>query len=87
MDEREKAAAFREWLESLDEELRRDVPHDLASLTDEQLENCEACKRFLESFRRTVELCRATPRPAVDRESLARAAEAAREELRRKGLL
>jgi len=87
MDEKERAAAFREWLESLDEELRRDVPHDLASLTDEQLESCEACRRFLESFRRTVELCRKVPRPAIAHEDLARAAEAAREELRRKGLL
>ncbi len=87
MRRQERESKFREWLKSLDEELRRDLPDDLAGLSDDELDECVACQRFLESFRRTVDECRSAPLPAIDQEHLKRAADAAREELRQKGLL
>ena len=87
MTPEDRQVEFQKWLDSLDDELRAEVPHDLLQLTEEELEDCEACKEFLASFKRTVELCREAPRPCPRTPDLARAAEAAREELRRKGVL
>ena len=83
----DRQRAFESWLASLDAELRSEVPHDLLELTEQEMEDCDACREFLETFRRTVETCRSAPRPEVDRGCLERAAEAARRELREKGLL
>ena len=87
MTPEDRQVEFQKWLDSLDEELRAEVPHDLLELTEQELEDCEACREFLDSFRRTVELCREAPRPCPSAPDLARAAEAARAELRRKGVL
>ena len=87
MTPEDRQEEFQKWLDSLDVDLRAEVPHDLLALTEEELEDCEACKEFLASFKRTIELCREAPRPCPEASDLRRAAEAARKELRRKGVL
>lgn len=87
MNQSERQREFQRWLDGLDEDLRAEVPHDLMELTDEEFDDCEACKAFLESFRKTVETCRNAPRPRPDRDELRAAADAARRELEAKGIL
>lgn len=83
----ERDQKFRAWLASLDEEMRRDVPDDLAELSDDELDECIACQSFVVELRRHAQAWREARATEVDPESLRRAADAAREELRQKGLL
>jgi predicted anti-sigma-YlaC factor YlaD len=78
---------FQRWLATLDEDVRRDIPDDLLELSDEELADCESCRRFLDDYRRTVEMCRHAPRPCLGGDQVRRAADRARAELRRRGLI
>ncbi len=72
---------------ALSEYLDDALPADLREEVQRHLAGCASCRRFCETLRETVALCRQSSRPPLDRECLRRAAQAAREELARRGLL
>lgn len=69
--------------EYLDDELSADLRREI----DTHLAGCPLCRSFCDALRQTVELCRKSKQPPVDRDCLRRAADAARQELIRRGLL
>lgn len=73
--------------EALSVRLDATLEAPLRAQVDGHLASCEACRRYDATLRSTVLLCRAASRPEVPRDCLARAADAARAELRRRGLI
>jgi len=68
-------------------DIERDTPGDERVSIEKHLAGCAGCRQFLETFRETLRMCRQAARPGADSDCLKRAAEAARAELARRGLL
>ena len=74
-------------IENLSRYLEREMPDHERVAIEKHLAGCAGCREFLDTFRETLRICRQASPPDVDSDCLQRAAEAARAELARRGLL